>query len=141
MAAVIDSTISNGSNTSPGDIVENLLKNCRIAIPRKKLFTRLIGSHGSTWESRDLHIRNASELLKEIPGDESKDGIFGGDNLVRGVGVFLLNSTPVVEVVFGNVLVNIDSSLWSRLPLPREKVLNLKCREFIIPAQEGIAGG
>jgi len=30
-------TIRRGKRTRPGDMVENLLKNCRIAMPRKKL--------------------------------------------------------------------------------------------------------
>lgn len=37
LIAVIPKTMSRGRMTSPGEMVENFGKNCRIAIPRKKL--------------------------------------------------------------------------------------------------------
>jgi hypothetical protein len=108
---VILNTISSGTSTSPGDIVENLLKNCRIAMTRKKLKDRYVRQTVCAGETLYVHVGNTTKLLEEVAGDKSKDGILGGDDLVGGIDIFLLDPATVVKVVVWEIFVDIDGAL------------------------------
>src|SRR6266478_6008678 len=103
LSPVIPRTMSNGKITRPGDIVEKMEKNWRIAIAAKKLTLNASvtreNQNTRTKAGVHAHVGHSSELLQQVPGEEGDDRVLGGDDLVRPINVFLLNLALVVSVV------------------------------------------
>lgn len=82
------------------------------------------------------HVGYAPELLEEISGEKCDDGVLGGDDLVGRVYVLLLDPALCVEIVRGQVLVDIDAAGRSWLLFAGEKGADLECCELFVPEGE-----
>jgi hypothetical protein len=109
--------MTKGRITTPGAIVENLGKNCKIEIPKKNLGF-LIGRRSETdWVKENAHVGYTPELLQHIARQECDNGILGGDDLVSWIDMLGHNLSLVIKEVSWDVFVNQDCPRWTRLPV------------------------
>lgn len=81
------------------------------------------------------HVGYSSKLFQQIPGEESDDGVLGGNDLVRRINVLLLDFAFFILIVCREIVVDGNGARRAWEYLPREEVFDVEVSELVIPSK------